>query len=74
LNEPGIPLSWLMRSEEGRILRIEGSVAQQLSGFGLYPGALIQVQQRFPSYIIKTDQTELALEHDIAQRIMVLKL
>jgi Fe2+ transport system protein FeoA len=67
-------LTTLSAPERAEIIRIEGGDASQLSGFGFYPGAIIQVQQRFPSYIIRTDQTELALEREVASRIWVKKI
>ena len=66
-----IALTALSESDEAEIVRVDGEEALHLSGFGFYPGVLIQIIQRFPSYIIKTDQTEVALESEVASRIWV---
>jgi Fe2+ transport system protein FeoA len=71
LPQSPIALTALSESEEAEIVRVDGNEALHLSGFGFYPGVLIQVIQRFPSYIIKTDQTEVALENDVASKIWV---
>lgn len=72
--ESAVLLTTLAALDRAEIIRIEGSEASQLSGFGFYPGAIIQIHQKFPSYIIRTDQTELALETDVACRIWVRRL
>jgi len=46
-------------------------VELRLFGFGLFPGIEIQLLQRFPSYIIKCEQTEIALETSVASQIEV---
>jgi len=74
LSQPAVLLTTLSSPDRAEIVRIEGGDASQLSGFGFYPGAIIQIHQKFPSYIIRTDQTELALETDVASRIWVKKI
>lgn len=68
------PLTKLRRHERGRIVRIDGHEAEELAGFGLYNGTEIKVKQRFPSYIVQTDEAQLALEPAVARRIFVLRL
>ena len=44
----------------------------RLFGFGLFPGVEVELLQRYPSYIIKCEQTEIALETAVAEQILVL--
>lgn len=44
---------------------------QKLSALGLSPGVPIRVQQRFPSFVILCEETEIALEEEIAKDIFV---
>ena len=67
-------LTKLNPRERARIVRIEGHEATELAGFGLYAGIEIQVRQKFPSYIVQTDEAELALEPAVARKIFVLRL
>jgi DtxR family Mn-dependent transcriptional regulator len=71
LPQPTVLLTTLAVSDRAEIVKIEGGNASQLSGFGFYPGAIIHIHQKFPSYIVRTDQTELALETEVASRIWV---
>ncbi len=43
----------------------------KLISFGLAPGAMLKVHQKSPSYVISCEQTELALEEDVAADIYV---
>lgn len=72
--EKAQPLTKLRRHERAKIVRIDGQEAQELAGFGLYTGTEIQVKQRFPSYIVQTDEAQLALEPAVARKIFVLRL
>lgn len=44
---------------------------RKLSSFGITPGVPIKVQQKFPSFVIQCDETQIALENDIARDIYV---
>jgi Fe2+ transport system protein FeoA len=44
---------------------------QKLTALGLSPGVPIRVQQRFPSFVILCEETEIALEEEIAKDIFV---
>jgi DtxR family Mn-dependent transcriptional regulator len=44
---------------------------QKLSSLGLSPGATIKVRQKFPSVVIQCDETQIALEREIARDIYV---
>ncbi len=56
-------VAYLSSGEHGRLLR--------LSALGITPGATIRLLQRWPSFVIQCDQTEIALEQDVARRIYV---
>lgn len=44
---------------------------QTLCSFGLSAGVLISVRQRFPSFVIQCEETQIALEEEIARDIFV---
>jgi DtxR family transcriptional regulator, Mn-dependent transcriptional regulator len=44
---------------------------QKLSALGLVPGAVVKVQQKYPSFVIQCDETQIALEREIARDIYV---
>lgn len=43
----------------------------KLLSFGIGPGAALTVHQRFPSYVVSCEHTELALEKDVIEDIFV---
>lgn len=45
-----------------------------LAGFGLVPGSVIELVQRRPACVVRVDETELALDPDIAREILVERL
>jgi DtxR family Mn-dependent transcriptional regulator len=44
---------------------------QKLSSLGISPGATIRVHQRFPAFVIECDETQIALDSEIARDIYV---
>jgi DtxR family Mn-dependent transcriptional regulator len=44
---------------------------QKLSSLGLSPGVPVRVQQKFPSFVIQCEETQIALEEEIARDIFV---
>jgi Fe2+ transport system protein FeoA len=69
-----VVLTKLSAAVEAVVVHVDDSVAGRLSGFGLYPGARLRIQQRFPSLVIKTDETEIALERRVASLVTVTPL
>jgi Fe2+ transport system protein FeoA len=67
-------LTSLRALDTARIVTIESSIANHLSGYGIFPGAVVELQQKFPGYVIKTDETEIALEAEVASQIRVVKI
>ncbi len=43
----------------------------KLLSFGVSPGSVVKIHQKFPSLIIQSEQTELALEEAVARDIFV---
>lgn len=56
-------VAYLSSGEQGRLLR--------LSALGITPGVTIRLLQRWPSFVFQCDQTEIALEQDVARHIYV---
>lgn len=63
---PNGSAAWVVSIESGELTRL-----LQLQAFGLAPGRQIQVLQQEPVTIIRADNTELALENDLASRVIV---
>ncbi len=68
-----VPLTELTTFEEGLIVEVNGPEADQLAGYGLYPGMTVRVHQTFPSFVIKAEETEVALETQVARLIRVIR-
>ncbi len=70
-------LTQLEPGETGRITYIKPkhhARLHRLSSFGLTPGTVIELHQRFPSYCIRYEGTELAVNRDVAEDIFVAKI
>jgi Fe2+ transport system protein FeoA len=68
------PLSSLREGTHGRIVEVraeDGGRADRLAALGVTPGALITLMQTFPGVVFLCDQTELAVERDVAAAILV---
>ncbi|MFN7949045.1 MAG: FeoA family protein [Blastocatellia bacterium] len=44
---------------------------QKLSSLGLSPGVPVTIRQKFPSFVIQCEETQIALEEEIARDIFV---
>jgi len=69
-----VPSDQLRVGESGRIAYIstrEHARLLKLASLGLSPGVTIKLLQKWPSYVIECDETEIAVERDIARRIYV---
>jgi DtxR family Mn-dependent transcriptional regulator len=63
--------------EEGRIAYIKPKHHRRLhrlSSFGIVPGVVVELHQRSPAYVIKFEQTELAIDRDVAEDIYVRRI
>ncbi|MDJ0735618.1 MAG: FeoA family protein [Nostocaceae cyanobacterium] len=47
------------------------TILKKLMAMGVTPGALITLEKRFPSFVIKSGYTRLALDKEIARSIYV---
>ena len=52
----------------------EHAVMHKLSALGITPGARVRLLQRWPSYVLQCDETEIALEEDLARNVYVWQL
>lgn len=72
-----VPVTELKSGEVGKIVYIrttQHARLDKLMAFGLSPGTLIRLHQRYPSFVIQCDQTQLALEEAVAKDILVRRL
>jgi Fe2+ transport system protein FeoA len=69
--ENRVKLTDLQPGDKARLVFMSPEVELRLFGFGLFPGIEIQLLQRFPSYIIRCEQTEIALETSVARQVEV---
>ncbi len=53
------------------VLGDDGARAERLAALGVTPGARVTVLQRFPGFVFVCDQTELAVEPEVARVILV---
>jgi DtxR family Mn-dependent transcriptional regulator len=71
-----VSLNELKSSESGKITYIKPSShsnLHQLISFGLHPGVVVTVHRSNPTFCIKFENTELAIDEEIAKNIFVLR-
>lgn len=69
-----VPSTHLDIGEEGRVAYVAANsytLSHQLSSLGIAPGIPVRLHQRFPSFVLKCEETEIALEESIAANIYV---
>ncbi len=72
-----VSLQELKPGESGKITYIKPvshSNFHQLISFGLHPGIVVTVHRTTPAFCIKFEQTELALDREVARNIFVWKI
>jgi Fe2+ transport system protein FeoA len=52
---------------------LEDRHIRKLLAFGVMPGAVVEVLQLSPTFVIRFEHTQLALDHEIAFHIYVVK-
>jgi Fe2+ transport system protein FeoA len=60
--------------EQGRVLEVlrdPNGRAERLAALGVTPGARVRVLQTFPGIVFECDQTELAVERNVARVIII---
>lgn len=69
-----LPLQQLNRGEEAKIAYINTQThprLHKLMSFGIVPGTKIKLLQKSPSFVIQVDETQVALEEQIARDIYI---
>jgi len=72
-----VPLTKLSPGNVGRVVYLlthKHPQLHKLMSLGIVPGVRILVHQVFPSFIIQVDETQVALEEEIAKEIYVKKI
>jgi DtxR family Mn-dependent transcriptional regulator len=72
-----VPLTALAPGERGRVIYITPRShhrMHRLSSLGLTPGTVVEVHQRRPVYCIRFEETELAVERDVAEDVHVCRI
>ena len=67
----------LSPGEAGRIAYIRPKNhdrLHRLTGFGIVPGVTVTLHQTYPAFCIKFEETELAIERDVAEDIFVSRI
>jgi Fe2+ transport system protein FeoA len=67
-------LSALPPGSTGRVAGVTRDLmgrAERLAALGVSPGATVRVLQTFPGIVFECDQTELAVEREVARSILV---
>ncbi len=72
-----IPLSKLTPGEAGKIVYVlthKHPQLHKLMSLGIVPGAGISIHQVFPSVVVQIEETQIALEKELAQEIYVKRI
>jgi DtxR family Mn-dependent transcriptional regulator len=67
----------LSPGEQGRIAYIRPknhARLHRLTGFGIVPGVTVKLHQTYPAFCIKFEETELAIDPDVAEDIFVTRV
>ncbi len=67
----------LSPGEEGRIAYIRPknhARLHRLTGFGIVPGVTVKLHQTYPAFCLKFEETELAIDPDVAEDIFVSRI
>jgi DtxR family Mn-dependent transcriptional regulator/ferrous iron transport protein A len=74
--QPVISVIQLNPGEKGRIVRVKLTKAEEvhkLAAFGFFPGVEVKLLQKVPNYVLKIGYTQIALDREIAETIVVIK-
>ena len=72
LDPAGATVCDLAAGERARVLHLAGERSRDaLAVFGLVPGAELELVQSSPAFVLRVGETELALDGDVARRILV---
>lgn len=59
------------KGKKVRIVCLRGKLFPKLAGYGIVPGSIVSVQERFSGFVIKIDHTEIALDRESCADILV---
>lgn len=78
MTDPRVPLAFIPNGEEVLFSDFDDNVEtfqkEQLNAYGIVPNSKLKILQQKPMTVILTDETEIALEYDIARHIWVNKI
>jgi DtxR family Mn-dependent transcriptional regulator len=77
VDAPIVNLCDLSPGEAGRIVYIRPknhARLHRLTAFGIVPGVTVKLHQTYPAFCIKFEETELAIERDVAEDIFVSRI
>ena len=69
-----IPLTDLTAGTECVIVRVESrhrTRTDRLAAYGVTPGRVLTLQQKFPTFVVRVGETDLALDEEIASDVLV---
>ena len=69
-----IPLTELSAGSECEIVRVQSkhrARTDRLAAFGVTPGTALTLQQKYPTFVVRVGETDLALDAEIASDILV---
>lgn len=76
-HDPRLPLAFISPGEEVRLTKIGDEIdalqREQLTAYGLAENRPMRVLQQKPMTVILAEEVELALEHNIARHIWVVR-
>lgn len=70
----GVRLTGLRPGARGRVHRVlaaDQACLDRLTALGVTPGAAVVVLQTFPAFVFSCDQTEVAVEPDVAHAVLI---
>ncbi len=70
-----VPITELKPGESARVVSLpnESSYLRKLTSFGILPGVEVEVLQVSPAYVLCIEYTQLAVDFEVARRIIVEK-
>lgn len=76
IRQVAVPLTSLAVGQRGRVAHLRSGSHERLSrlmSFGISPGTCLELEQVSPAYVVRlgTEETEIALEEDVARDIFV---
>jgi len=69
-----MPCNFMRSSTAATVVAVTGGDTnrqERLSMYGIMPGALVTLRQRQPAYVLHVGFTELSLEREVADSILV---